>query len=415
MVRTSTKSYAVVLLGLLLGCDDAQTTPPVGAGDAAALPEAGSGVLPAADGGTQASADAGPDTRDAGVVVAPKKTKLVVVYPAGGKALEVRGSVAPLSWDVSTPMKALGNDTFEFSVDEAAGALEWKPLLAGTWSRGPNYRAAKGAESRVYPHFTQVKGTVDRRNAAFTSTVLPSTRGLWVYLPPTYVENPLARFPVLYMHDGQNLFSASTAFGGNEWGVDESMDAAAENGSAREAIVIGVDNTAARMDELTPSRDDGIGAGGKGASYVSMIATELKPSVDAELRTLGTKDETAIMGSSLGGLISVYAGVERADVFGLVGAMSPSTWWDNRTIITRVGTLPQKSAKPLRVYIDSGNAGASNDDVNNTKDLAQALRGAGYVDGSTLKYEVQAGATHSEVYWAQRLPAALAFLLGPGR
>ena len=413
MIRTSSQSYGVIFLCLVAACGDSPAPgstpllPPVEAGV-----ETGAPALPGPDAG---SADGGASDAAPDAPAAPKVTTLVVVYPAAGKPLEVRGSVPPLSWDVGTPMKPLGNDTYELTIAEGAGAFEWKPLLGGTWSRGPNYRAAKGQSTRIYPHFTQVKGAVDRRNGSFTSTVLPSTRGLWVYLPPSYLENSLARFPVVYMHDGQNLFSASSAFGGNEWGVDETMDAAAESGAAREAIVIGIDNTPARMDELTPTRDDGIGAGGKGESYVSMVATELKPLVDIELRTLASPEETGIMGSSLGGLISVYAGVERGDVFGLVGAMSPSTWWDNRMIITRVGTLPQKAKRPLRVYVDSGNAGASNDDVNNTKDLAQAMRGAGYIDDSSLKYEVQAGATHSEVYWAQRLPSALAFLLGPGR
>ena len=143
MFRTSAKSYGVILLGLLLGCEASQTTTPLGAGDAAPPPDAGTGPFPTEDAGPPTTGDAGADAQDASVVVAQKKTKLVVVYPAGGKALEVRGSVAPLSWDVSTPMKPLGNDTFEFSVDEGAGAFEWKPLLAGTWSRGPNYRAAK--------------------------------------------------------------------------------------------------------------------------------------------------------------------------------------------------------------------------------------------------------------------------------
>src|SRR5205823_2434029 len=97
----------------------------------------------------------------------------------------------------------------------------------------------------------------------------------------------------------------------------------------------------------------------------------------------------------------------------LVGAMSPSTWWDNTMIIGAVATMPQRMSKPTLVYVDSGNAGSSSDDVTNTAALAQKLRDVGYVDNTTLKYVVQSGGQHNEIYWAQRLPAALAFLLGP--
>lgn len=107
----------------------------------------------------------------------------------------------------------------------------------------------------------------------------------------------------------------------------------------------------------------------------------------------------------------MYAGVHHADVFGFIGALSPSTWWDDRMILGEVAAMP--GVRPLRIYVDSGNAGPSNDDVENTAALAQSLRDVGYQDGATLKYVMQAQAQHSEIYWAQRAPAALAFLLGP--
>jgi predicted alpha/beta superfamily hydrolase len=134
--------------------------------------------------------------------------------------------------------------------------------------------------------------------------------------------------------------------------------------------------------------------------------------VDKDLRTIPARDQTAIMGSSLGGLVSAYAGVRRADVFGLVGAMSPSTWWDGKMILGEVTSTPTRPAKPLRVYVDSGNAGASSDDVTNTTELAARYRTVGYADKKDLLHVVKNGAEHKEVYWAARLPAALQFLLG---
>jgi predicted alpha/beta superfamily hydrolase len=232
-----------------------------------------------------------------------------------------------------------------------------------------------------------------------------------VYLPPSYDENTLAHFPVVYMHDGQNLFDPSIAFGGNPWWVQNAIDAAAESGAFAEAIVVGPEATADRIGEYTPTKDPNYG-GGNGLLYLRMLVEELKPKVDTELRTQPEREHTAILGSSLGGLISSYAGVVKPEIFGIVGAMSPSTWWDSTVLLTLVPMTPA-SPRPLRVYVDSGDSGTSNDDKDNTAKLAQAYRTLGYSDGTSLKYVVQAGASHSEIYWAQRLPEALKFMLGP--
>jgi predicted alpha/beta superfamily hydrolase len=375
-----------------------------GGGDGSTSSDSGS---PMSDGGAPMG-DAG-----SGVDAAPGTSMLRVHYPAGTHHIALRGSAGPLNWTTGVALTAAPNDTWTYDFGVLAAPLELKPLLDDTtWSRGPNYKLAPGQTIDIYPHFITVAGSYSVKWAAFTSTVLPSTRSIRAYLPPSYDENTLAKFPVVYMHDGQNLFDASTAFGGNEWKVDETLNAAAEDGTIREAIVIGIDNDSDRINELTPTYDASTGAGGKADLYLRMIVEELKPMVDAQLRTLPSRDQTAILGSSLGGLVSAYAGVKHADVFGIVGAMSPSTWWDNTMIIATVGTMPTQSSKPLLVYVDSGDSGTSNDDVTNTAALAQKFRDVGYVDGSTLKYLVQAGGQHNEIYWAQRLPGALAFLLG---
>jgi predicted alpha/beta superfamily hydrolase len=339
------------------------------------------------------------------------KTVIHVHYPAAGKTIALRGSIAPWNWDKGVAMKPEADDTWTVEADIKSDA-EYKPLLDdATWARGPNYKIKAGTTVDIYPHFTQVKGKFEKRWPAFASKSL-KTRGVYVYYPPTYLENTRAKFPVVYMHDGQNLFDASTAFGGNEWKVDETMDAAAEDGSIREAIVVGPENTADRMYEYTPTKNASYPSSGGGDVYLAFLVDELKPKVDAELRTLPARETTVVMGSSLGGLISAYAGVKKPTTFGLIGAMSPSTWWDNKAILKIVeGTTD----KPLKVYVDSGDSGASSDDRDNTKLLADTYKTLGFVEGSTLKYVVQSGATHSEVYWAQRLPGALAFLLGAAR
>jgi predicted alpha/beta superfamily hydrolase len=119
-----------------------------------------------------------------------------------------------------------------------------------------------------------------------------------------------------------------------------------------------------------------------------------------------------LLGSSLGGLISAWAGVHHGQVFGNIGAMSPSTWWDDRMLLREVAMLRSLETRPRRIYVDSGDGGEGRDDVDNTAMLAEAIRAAGYRDEIDLRYVVQRGAVHNEVYWAQRLPGALAFLLG---
>jgi len=354
-----------------------------------------------------------PPTSTATPPAGPPVTTIRVHYAGKPGTLSLRGSTAPLSWEKGLAFTQKGAGLWEWSSTEVKVDTEYKPMLGDTWSRGPNYKVKPGATLDVYPRFFESHGSVEKKYPSFVSTKLPSTRGLWVYLPPTYIENTESRFPVLYMHDGQNLFTPGAAFGGNEWKVDETMDAAAEDGTIRETIVVGVENTANRIEELTPTVDPGRGEGGKADQYLSMLVTEIKPLIDKDLRTVPAREQTAIMGSSLGGLVSAYAGVKHADVFGLVGEMSPSTWWDGTMILGQVSTMASKPVRPLKVYVDSGDQGASQDDMANTKLLAARYRTVGYADGKDLLYVMQAGASHNEVWWADRLPAALRFLLGP--
>ena len=345
---------------------------------------------------------------DAGVV-----TVLRVRYPAGTRAVFARGSKAPLNWNTGIPMSKVNDDTWTLSVPTLTEAFEWKPLLDdAVWSKGPNYKGRLGEVNEITPHFFIENGQWSIRWPAFSSALLGNTRGVYVYLPPTYLENAASRLPVVYMHDGQNLFNPNAAFGGVTWRVPEAMDSAAGDGRFREAIVIGVENVASRLSEYTPTVDPNYG-GGSGDLYLRMLVEELKPRVDAELRTMSGREDTVLIGSSLGGLITSHAGVRKPEVFGVIGAMSPSVWWDNRVLLTTVSQTG--SIRPLRVYVDSGDSGTSNDGVDDTRALAAAYRTLGYVDGSTLKHVVQQGATHTESAWASRLPGALEFLLGPGR
>jgi predicted alpha/beta superfamily hydrolase len=376
----------------------------------------------------------------------PSDTATIRVhYPAAGHSITIRGSAGGLSWTQGQATTAQG-DTFTYTMQGLGAPLEWKPLLDDTtWARGPNYHVAPGETVDVWPHFTTAKGKVVTLIASFHSDVLGNNRPIYAYLPPSYDENTIATFPVVYMHDGQNLWASlpELAFGA-PWNVDTAFDAAAETGTCSasglvgwgaqpfgaapttctgdgdcpsnecrtfpEAIVIGIANNADRIYEYTPTPDPGTPGGGGADLYLKMLVDELKPTIDGMLRTRPDVASTALAGSSLGGLVTAYAGRQYPEVFGRLGELSPSTWWNDRVIVDDVKTTPPAPARPLVVYVDSGQG--SGDGQADTDLLAAAYLALGYVDGQNFRHVVQAGASHNEVYWAQRFPGAMQLLLG---
>ncbi|MCS6915223.1 MAG: alpha/beta hydrolase-fold protein [Myxococcota bacterium] len=342
----------------------------------------------------------------------PAQTIIRVHYPAGQR-LSLRGDQPPLSWQRGLPLEQVAPGLYEMRLPALGGPVQFKPLLDDAiWSRGRNYHVLPGQVAEIYPHFWNERGSWSRRWPRVRSDLLGNERGVWVYLPPGYDENPLARYPVLYMHDGQNLFDPRAAFLGVTWRVAETLD----RGSGAldpaehipEIIVVGAENAGPqRLYEYTPT--EGGRGGGGGDLYLRFLVEELKPRVDSELRT--RPDRSALCGSSLGGLISAYAGLRHPHVFRRIALLSPSTWWDNRYIIGAVLASRDRWPRPERVYLDSGDAGPGRDDVDNTTLLAQAYRDIGYRDGHDLLHVIQPGALHNEAFWAERLPGALRFLL----
>ncbi len=368
-------------------------------------------VVPDLVGADLAGADLGSSDLAGADLAQSDLTRLRVHYPAGAHAVAIRGDALPLDWTTGASATALGGGVYEYAITiPAASTLAWKPLLDdATWARGPNYLAHRGETVDVYPHFYNQAGTVSKLFTSFHSTLLGNDRPIWVYLPPTYAENTTARFPVVYMHDGQNLFDSQPALGSGGWRVDHTLDTAAETGAIRELIVIGVENVSdARDYEYTPTYDSSELDGGGADLYLRLLVEELKPQVDGMLRTMPARATTGVAGSSLGGLVSAYAGVRQAGTFGLVAAMSPSTWWDELVIVDEVAAMG--IVRPDRVYLDYGDPDDGGDE---TAFLVDAYLGLGYAEGTSLHLVVQPGGLHAESSWAMRLPGALAFLFGP--
>ena len=175
------------------------------------------------------------------------------------------------------------------------------------------------------------------------SPELRNQRKLYVYLPPSYAQSD-RHYPVIYMQDGQNLFDQALSYAG-EWQVDETMEALSREGI--EAIVVGVPNAGVRrIDEYSPFKDQRLRKGGRGDWYVAFLANTVKPLIDRDFRTLPEREHTGVLGSSMGGLISLYALFCRPEVFGFAGAMSPSLWFAHEAIFPYV---QQADARPGRI------------------------------------------------------------------
>ncbi|MDQ3389149.1 MAG: alpha/beta hydrolase-fold protein [Gemmatimonadota bacterium] len=240
--------------------------------------------------------------------------------------------------------------------------------------------------------------------ADFAGPQLQNRRDIFVYLPPSYNQGE-RRYPVLYMQDGQNLFDRATSFG-EEWGVDQTLEEGA--GVGLEAIVVGIANLGEeRVAEYSPWVDDGHG-GGRGDDYLEWITRTLKPAVDVDFRTLPTRESTGIAGSSMGGLISLYAFLRHPEVFGFAGVMSPALWFAGGKALEYAEAAPRS---PGKIYLDVGTR-EGEEAVANVRRLREILSAKGYESGRDLLYVVEMGGAHEERAWARRLRKELHFLLG---
>ncbi|MEM1186674.1 MAG: alpha/beta hydrolase-fold protein [Planctomycetota bacterium] len=233
------------------------------------------------------------------------------------------------------------------------------------------------------------------------STVLNETRTYRVFLPRGYDTNTEKRYPVLYMNDGQNVFEQG-AFG--SWNVDENIPRFQALGLAREIIIVAVDHGVDRFRDYLPPFD-----GFRADDYADFLINELKPTIDASYRTLTDAANTGIAGSSLGGVVSMYLSYEFPTTFGRAGVFSPSVW-AMPSFLNRIAFTPNPD---LRVYLDSGDAGQSNDGFIGTITLRDTLAvntTAPYAIESQLRHVVGFGQAHNETAWATRFPNAYAWM-----
>lgn len=293
-------------------------------------------------------------------------------------------------------------------------ALSLTPALAAAPAALPRPAALAPVASAAAIPVPPVAGRV-RMIRDFDSRVLGNRRDVAVYLPPGYEEGT-RRYPVLYVQDGQNVFDPATAYGGVDWGLARTCDRLIAAGEMQPAIIIAPYNTPGRMGEYTPVADAGYG-GGDGDAYGRFLSDELKPFVDARLRTLPGAGDTAIMGSSLGGLISLHLAFTRPDVFSRAAALSPSLWWaeGHMTRWTRRSPLPEP--RP-RLWVDMGTREGDEPsdheaNIQGLRAFNAALRERGWRMSDGLESHEIAGATHDERAWRERAAWVLKFLFPP--
>jgi predicted alpha/beta superfamily hydrolase len=280
-----------------------------------------------------------------------------------------------------------------------------------------NLEVQTGAQTEIVPTPESVRTSTPhlrlRLHRAFHSRFLPHDRDIIVYLPPGYEQHVERTYPVLYMHDGQNLFDPETAFAGRTWQVRETADAAIEAGEVEPLIIVGIYNTGdRRLAEYTHERDWQRG-GGEAAKYGRLITEELMPWIAAHYRVRTDRESTGMGGSSLGGLVTLYLGLRHAHHFGRLAVLSPSVWWNHKSILGYLNERAPEIWERPRLWLDVGEQEGRRT-VQDVELLARRLKANGWEPGETLHVERIPQGTHDEASWAARVRPMLKFLFPAG-
>lgn len=356
----------------------------------------------------------------------------------------VRGALAPLRWDQSLIASAAaqpGLYRLRIAVDPStlngqALAHKFKVESPGQpnagWETGANRALLLGTAPTA--NLQRVFGTdPDRPPPQRTGHIerlapLPSAhvspREVQVWLPPGYADDPQRRFPVLYLHDGQNMFDNLGA--GAEWQADEHAQRGVLARTLVPMILVAVASNEDRIQDYTPwprrqiggpdgGQTAGPSVGGGAAAYGRYLVEELKPMIDRRYRTQPGREHTAVGGSSLGGLVTMWLLLQHGDTYGAGLVVSPSVWWADRAILAAVeGSKDTAGAKPARpaprIWLDMGGAEGERAVID-----ARRLRDALQARGWPAQYLEVPQAQHDEAAWAARFEGMLRFLYAAPR
>lgn len=384
------------------------------------------------------------------VVRVPKDTPENQVLYVCGSAPSMGAWQSP-----GVPLQKQPDGTWAGSIELMNGVGYAFKVTRGTWNtveRGPDdsdvpnheFIAATGKpiDVTVAAWVDHGRLTPNRQTAIsvvpheqFPSKQLRLPHNVYVYLPPDYDTAEERRYPVLYMQDGQNLFNEATSFQGTEWKMDETMQRLIQANQVASAIIVGVSNNDDRNSEYTPpgmGTNDPKHPDAKADAYAKFLVEELKPFIDSRYRTLGDRAHTAIGGSAMGGLVSLYVAKAHGDVFGNVAVCSP--WLrapDGQAKLMPDYAGNSQWVKSTRFYIDMGTKGggagyppytdpkdaanpaAAQDALNDARQLVAAFDSAGLVKGKDYVYEEVQGGEFNESAWQARVEPMLKALFPP--
>lgn len=328
-------------------------------------------------------------------------TQIIIHYEVdAGSFLAIRGNTFPLNWQQGQSCVLQNHSQWIWTSTKIQQRTEFKILWNDhVWSVGANYQVDPGERCEIYPFFGKTRGT-RINHANFISKEFQNSRTLRIYLPPSYFENLQKKYPVLYVQDGQNLFDPETSAFGVEWALDETLDRLISNGEMEEVIVVGIDHTGTnRLFEYTTKMDLFPESGGS-AKYKDFLKKTLMPYIEERYRVLKAPKNTGIMGSSLGGLVSFELAWTEPSIFGKIGVLSGSFWWNYEEWASRVANAEKKK---IQIYLDCGTI---NDGLAETERFAEILRTKGYL----MLFYREEGGRHQESFWAKRVERPLKFL-----
>jgi predicted alpha/beta superfamily hydrolase len=247
----------------------------------------------------------------------------------------------------------------------------------------------------------QITGTVRYHRQMVGEAIRP--RDVVVWLPRSYESSPEKRYPVLYVHDGQNAFDPATSFLGVDWQIDETADRLIREGKLQEIVVVGIWNTEDRREEYSETT--------KGHAYMRFIVEKLKPFIDQEYRTQAEREHTAVMGSSMGGLISFLLAWNYPQVFSQAECLSPAFVYRD-VDATKIVESFDGTDKRIRIYMDNGGIGLEAQLQPGCEKMLRVLQAKGFQLGKNLEWFQDPAAEHSERAWSQRVWRPLLFMFG---
>ncbi|GAB1415363.1 alpha/beta hydrolase-fold protein [Paludibacter sp.] len=338
-----------------------------------------------------------------------------VTVPSVTNACYIAGNFN--GWNPTThKMTKIDTNKYQIEIDTQGSSVQYKYCSGPGWEYVEKNSSGGEIGNRSYkandvvarwasvynPDAVQISF---QKHTFETFLPLQGTRRIIIYLPPDYEVNTEKRYPVLYMHDGQNIFEQG-AFG--SWRMQDALQSLYDSGK-NVGIVVGIDNGAGRMSEYTPFPNFQYASNPTGNDYLQAIINNVIPYINSNYRTLADRENTGICGSSLGGLISYYAGLKHNDIFGRVGVVSPAFWYCKNDLNNYVSNWMGENAVKTKIYFICGDNEGSSSMVSDMQSFYN-LTGIKGFKNENLYYEVVAGGQHNEAAWSQQIKRVYEFL-----